>query len=120
MSRTNGPLFDEDAGRRVRPYSVTNGRTSPSVELDMLSMVYATGHVPVTMAPEHAHVLGCCTTPTSVVEVGAYIHQPLVVAKVLLSDLIHWEALAIAATAPTAPDLHKLTRLLDALHKLPI
>ncbi|HWG64874.1 MAG TPA: DUF742 domain-containing protein, partial [Streptosporangiaceae bacterium] len=35
--------LDGDAGRLVRPYAVTNGRTAASLKLDLLSMVVATG-----------------------------------------------------------------------------
>jgi len=41
----SGSWLDGDAGRLVRPYTVSNGRTSPTAKLDLLSMVMATGDV---------------------------------------------------------------------------
>ena len=35
--------LDEAAGRLVRPYTVSNGRTQPSTRMELLSMVMATG-----------------------------------------------------------------------------
>ena len=36
------PWLDDDAGRLVRPYTVSNGRTQPSTRMELLSMVMAT------------------------------------------------------------------------------
>lgn len=42
----DGPLYDDAAGRLVRPYTVINGRTRPTTALDLLSQVMATGATP--------------------------------------------------------------------------
>jgi hypothetical protein len=109
------PVFDDAAGRVVRPYSVTNGRTKPSSRLDLVSMVRATGRTPPQMQPEHALVLERCHLATSVAEVAAYLQQPLVVAKVLLSDLIAWEAVTTRAPEFDSPNLAILEAVLDGL-----
>jgi uncharacterized protein DUF742 len=113
----DGLLFDEAAGKVVRPYSVTNGRTRPSRKLDLLSMVCATGRTPAHMEPEHALALERCHVVTSVVEVAAYLGQPVVVAKVLLSDLIGWDAVTTGMPPSDTPDLAILEALLDGLRK---
>jgi len=111
----DGLLFDDEAGRVVRPYSVTNGRTRPSRDLDLLSMVRATGLTPAQMEPEHAQALERCQLATSVAEVAAYLQQPVVVAKVLLSDLIGWDAVSAGLPAFDNPDLPLLEALLNGL-----
>lgn len=114
----DGLLFDDEAGRVVRPYSVTNGRTRPSHDLDLLSMVRATGLTPVQMEPEHAQALERCQLATSVAEVAAYLQQPVVVAKVLLSDLIGWDAVSAGLPAFDNPDLPLLEALLNGLRNM--
>jgi hypothetical protein len=114
----DGPLLDEAAGLLVRPYSVTNGRTRPSQPLDLLSMVRATCRVPAQMEPEHHEALKLCDLATSVSEVAAKLRQPVVVAKVLLSDLIGWHAVAIRAPAAAIPDRSVLEALLHGLRDM--
>ncbi|WP_229868817.1 DUF742 domain-containing protein, partial [Streptomyces chryseus] len=43
----DGPWLDDAAGRLIRPYTVSDGRTRPTTELDLLSMVRATGMEPL-------------------------------------------------------------------------
>ncbi|WP_046468588.1 DUF742 domain-containing protein [Allosalinactinospora lopnorensis] len=112
--------LDEDAGRLVRPYTVSNGRTSPTKSLDLLSLVMATGQIATTqLAPEHAQALGLCNGPTSVAEVAAHLRLPAMVTKVLLSDLVDCGAVTTrsphAAASPT--DRSVLEAVLDGLRK---
>ncbi|HET6504493.1 MAG TPA: DUF742 domain-containing protein [Amycolatopsis sp.] len=105
-----------------RPYTVTNGRTRPSTPLDLMSLVRTTGQSTVTPARlgrEHAQALRLCNVPTSVAEVAAHLRQPVMVTKVLLSDLI--ESGALTARFPDMfdpPDPTQLKALADALRKL--
>ena len=82
--------FDEDAGPLVRPFAVTRGRTRPGrYDLDMLTLVVAIGpHRFLAGEPEHARIHAACQQPLSVAEVSAAVDLPMVVVKVLLSDLI--------------------------------
>ena len=112
--------LDGDAGRLVRPYAVTNGRTSPSLKLDLMSMVVATGTgITSLLEPDHVFVLGLCERPASVAEIAARIRLPAVVTKVLLSDLVDCGAVRTAAprTASDASDLNLLEKLLDGLQR---
>jgi hypothetical protein len=112
------PLLDAEAGPLVRPYSVTYGRTRPRSALDLVTMVRATGRTPRQMEPEHAEALRLCRAATSVAEVAAHLQQPLVVAKVLLADLIAWDALTAGAPVVDSPDPQILKDLLDGLRNL--
>ncbi|MFB9465429.1 DUF742 domain-containing protein [Streptomyces cinereospinus] len=101
----DGPWLDDAAGRLVRPFTVSNGRTRPTVALDLISQVRATGAAPLGhlghLGPEHAQALDLCRASVSVAEVAAHLKLPAVVTKVLLSDLVDCGALT---TKP--PEFH--------------
>jgi hypothetical protein len=85
----DGPWLDDAAGRLVRPYTVSNGRTRPTTALDLLSQVMATGATPLGyLGPEHTQALELCRAPVSVAEIAAHLKLPAAVTKVLLSDLV--------------------------------
>ncbi|MPZ25220.1 MAG: DUF742 domain-containing protein [Micromonosporaceae bacterium] len=112
--------FDDDAGRLVRPYTVSNGRTKPSFHLDLLSIVAATGQIrQAQLSLDHAQALGLCHHPVSVVEVSAHLRLPVTVTKVLLSDLVDCGALTAHSPDPAADPTNRnlLEALLDGLQR---
>ncbi|HEY1823344.1 MAG TPA: DUF742 domain-containing protein [Trebonia sp.] len=112
--------LDGDAGRLVRPYAVTNGRTAASLKLDLMSMVVATGTGSYgTLEPDHLQALGLCLRPASVAEVAARLRLPAVVTKVLLSDLADCGAVRAAPPQPVSDVSNRvlLERLLDGLQR---
>jgi hypothetical protein len=111
--------LDGDSGRLVRPYAVTNGRTSPTAKLDLMSMVVATGIGGGMLEPDHVEVLGFCQRPASVAEIAARLKLPAVVTKVLLSDLVDCGAVRTARSAAAADASNRilLERLLDGLQR---
>lgn len=114
----DGPFVDEEAGRLVRPFTVSNGRTQPTVSMEMLSMVTATSRVlPTQLELDHALALRLCTYPTTVAEIAAQLRLPVAIAKVLLSDLVEWEAVTVRPPDPLADhtDRPVLEKLLHAL-----
>lgn len=119
-SPMDGPLLDDAAGRLIRPYTVSGGRTRPTAALDLLSLVMATGTVPQAhLGPEHTMALDLCRGPTSVAEIAAHLRLPAVVTKVLLSDLV--DCGAVTARAPrshvTPTDRSLLEAVLDGLRR---
>ncbi|MFC9704502.1 MULTISPECIES: DUF742 domain-containing protein [Streptomyces] len=119
-SHQEGPWLDDAAGRLIRPYTVSGGRTKPSTALDLLSMVMATGSIPQPhMGPEHSLALGLCDGPTSVAEIAAHLRLPAVVTKVLISDLV--DCGALTARAPrfhaNQTDRSLLEAVLDGLRQ---
>lgn len=112
--------LDGDAGRLVRPYAVANGRTTASRQLDLLSMVVATGDGGNGgLEPDHLQILSLCLKPASVAEIAARLRLPAAVTKVLLSDLV--DCGAVRATSPRAAadttNRLLLERLLDGLQR---
>lgn len=98
----DGPWLDDAAGRLVRPFTISNGRTRPSVAFDLMSQVMATGVTPLGQpGPEHSLALDLCRAPISVAEVAAHLKLPAAVTKVLLSDLVDCGALT-----ERPPDFH--------------
>lgn len=116
----DGPWLDDAAGRLIRPYTVSDGRTRPTADLDLLSQVRVTGTVPAGyLGPEHTLALGMCEAPTSVAEIAAQLKLPAVVTKVILSDLVDCGALTTRAPDyyhnPT--DRSLLEAVLDGLRR---
>ncbi|MDX3855075.1 DUF742 domain-containing protein [Streptomyces sp. AK02-01A] len=117
---TDGPWLDEAAGRLIRPYTVSGGRTRPTTDLDLLTLVMSTGDVPRThLDPEHSQALGLCQGPTSVAEIAAHLGLPATVTKVLLSDLV--DCGAVTARPPDSfdhpTDRFLLEAVLDGLRR---
>ncbi|MED7826459.1 DUF742 domain-containing protein [Streptomyces chiangmaiensis] len=115
-----GPWLDAAAGRLVRPYTVSDGRTRPTTALDLVSQVMATGVVPLGyLGPEYSEALDLCRAPVSVAELAAHLKLPAAVTKVLLSDLVDCGALTTKPPAfrhsPT--DRSLLEAVLDGLRR---
>jgi uncharacterized protein DUF742 len=94
------PLRDEAAGRLVPPWMRTGGRTAPNHHLDLLTVVRSTrARDPREFDMDHAEVLiRCHATSLSVVELAGHMHEPPLIIKVLVSDLIDEDA--VEAVAP--------------------
>ena len=122
MKMENEFWFDEDAGPLVRPYAVARGRTRPTRHnLEMTTLVVAArtdGDVNVDR--EYAHILRMCQRPLSIAEVSATLNLPLVVVKVLLSDLIDWGLIIFRSPPRTSevPQMELLQAVLDGIRKL--
>jgi hypothetical protein len=112
--------FDDAAGRLIRPYTVSNGRTEPTMRMELLSMVIATGRRPHgQLGPDHAQALGLCGSVTTVAEVAARLRLPAVVTKILLSDLVDWGAVDTRSPDPMADSSNPavLETILNALER---
>ncbi|MFG2988893.1 DUF742 domain-containing protein [Streptomyces sp. NPDC048257] len=120
------PWLDASAGRVMRPYTASGGRTRPGVALDLLSLVSATGVRPrVPLGAEHTLALRLCagTATTTVAEVAGQLRLPAVVVKVLLADLLEHGAVMVQAPcfpgsgSFAADDRSLLMAVLDGLRK---
>ena len=122
MKVDNEFWFDEDAGPLVRPYAVARGRTRPTRhDLEMTTLVVAARtDRPMNVDREYTHILRMCQRPLSIAEVSATLSLPLVVVKVLLSDLIDWGLIIFRSPSRTSddPQIELLQAVLDGIRKL--
>jgi Protein of unknown function (DUF742) len=118
---------DREAGRVVRPYALTGGRTDPvgDMVLDLISVIAATGPPPAAaksrgLSPEHRKLIRLCQEPTTVADAAADMALPLGVVRVLLADLVQHKLITVqprrAARVQASPDL--LREVLDGLRSL--
>lgn len=115
--------WDDAAGPVVRPFAVTGGRThSAQARLDVATQVVAAGAHSDRMGlePEHLTILRMCQRPMSVAELAAYLNVPLMVVKILVSDLVERGDVLIGAPARAdeAPDRDLLQAVLDGIRAL--
>jgi hypothetical protein len=114
---------DDEAGPLVRPYAMTRGRTRPANrDLNMITLVVAVKDEVDTVAldADYVQILELCRNPMSVAELAAHMNVPIVVVKVLLSDLV--ERGEVMARNPTrdvrVPDMKLLQAVLDGVRRL--
>ncbi|CRK57939.1 multi-component regulatory system-11 [Alloactinosynnema sp. L-07] len=112
--------YDEDAGPLIRPYTITRGRTrADGHDLDLITMVVATGLYPATLDPDYAAVVAVCELAQSVAEISARTKLPLGVAKILISDLIDANCLMFrSAPSVVDPDIDMLRKVLEGIRRL--
>lgn len=100
----SGRWLDDSAGRLVRLYAVSDGRTEPARKFDLMTMIAAIeGASGYHLGPDHARALAICKTPVTVAEISARLHMPITVTKVLLSDLLEAGAIVTRSMADGQP-----------------
>ncbi|WP_156758699.1 DUF742 domain-containing protein [Actinokineospora sp. G85] len=115
--------FDEAAGPLVRPYAMTRGRTRPNApNLNLVTQIRVSESPSETssLTPEHVQIIEICKAPLSVAEVAAYLNVPLVVVKVLISDLIERGDVVAGAMFQTTEinDTKLLQAVLDGIRRI--
>ncbi|KAA2256093.1 DUF742 domain-containing protein [Solihabitans fulvus] len=123
MSSDDESWYDEAAGPLVRPYAVTRGRTRPAAsQLNMITLVVTVRAEIDTseLDAECVAILRLCQRPLSVAEVAAQLDLPLVVVKVLLSDLIESGSIIFRppVQATRVPDKNLLQAVLDGVRRI--
>jgi hypothetical protein len=115
MAALDGTPWVDDEEHEVRPYALTGGRTRPTNEMSLSSLLKARRTAPSGyLSPEQATALELCRgEPRSVAEVAATLQQPVQVTKILLSDLLDAGALIMAM--PTRMADPKDPNLLEAV-----
>lgn len=115
----------DSAGRLVRPFTLTGGRTRPSrADFTLITTVTAVDPQPAGAArpqPEHLRILRLCAEPVAVAEIAARLDLPVSVVVIMLCDLL--EAGRITAHPPhpvtrTTPDLDLLQKVREGLGRL--
>lgn len=116
------PSPEPQASLRVRPYTVTGGRTRAAIDLEIETMVQTSvGHNGRGLVTEARAILTLCAAPQSIAEISAHLSLPLQVVKVLVGDLVASDRVSTHSAAPASgsrPDLALLERVLDGLQSL--
>jgi hypothetical protein len=128
-----GPLPSRGNRRasRVRPYTITGGRTSFGHVLLVETFVASTDDAPGAVEstgfgawaervmPETRAIVELCRRMRSVAEISALLRIPLGVVRVLLSDLADQGRIRVYGTGhPGNPDRALLERVLSGLRSL--
>jgi hypothetical protein len=112
------------AGRLVRPFTLTGGRTRPSrADFTLITTVTAVDPPPAwapRLQPEHARILTRCAEPIAVAELAAHLDLPVSVVVIMLCDLLEAGRITMRPPHPVSrtPDLQLLQKVRDGLGRL--
>jgi hypothetical protein len=123
MSGDQDWWWDDAAGPLVRPYAMTRGRTRPGApNLNLVTQIRACRPRAdmSSLSPEHRDIVDLCKVSLSVAEVAAYLNFPLVVVKVLISDLIERGDIVAGSLFQTTEiaDTKLLQAVLDGIRRI--
>ncbi|EHR53403.1 hypothetical protein FHU38_000197 [Saccharomonospora amisosensis] len=119
-------MSDDESGGiegidQPRPYCITQGRTQPCADLELMTHVCAIGgnqNDRSEFRMEYAEALRWCQLPTSVAEIASRMRQPASAVKVVIADLVVLGKVRVAAPKHAPPSLDVLERVLDGLTRL--
>lgn len=105
----------------VRAYVRTGGRTRPSRELDLVTLVLVAKDLTPGVSPDARQVLNLCSrrSALSVAEIAAYLDLPPSVVKIVVADLLDSEYLVMPRPAAVVPEISLLEEVLNGLRALP-
>ena len=113
---------DRHTGRRVRPYTITGGRTAVTgPEIPLEAQVLTSNRQPVDPSSyrwETARLVEMVEAPMALVELAARLEVPVGVARVLVSDLVAEGVLIIHLPPPSSSFTSLLEQVLDGVNKL--
>jgi hypothetical protein len=113
-----------DPSRRIRPYTMTGGRTRPQHdELELDTLVTATARAAElwpSLSLEQQSLTSLCQDVVSVAEVAAQLGMPVNVVRILIGDLADDGLILIhqAGHGRTRPDVALLERVLYGLRTI--
>ncbi|WIV53727.1 DUF742 domain-containing protein [Amycolatopsis nalaikhensis] len=119
-----GTALDDGGAGLVRPYFRTHGRTRPTRDLPVETLVSATARGRAVVrgsTAEESEICALLRTSQSVAEVAARRRIPLGVARVLLSDLADRGLVAVHTArmgSGNRPSLDLMQRILHGLSRL--
>lgn len=115
----------DTAGRLVRPFALTGGRTRPDrSDFTLITTVTAVDPPPAWAPrpqPEHARILRRCAEPIAVAELAALLDLPVSVVAIMLCDLLQAGRITVRPPHPvsrTTPDLDLLQKVREGLGRL--
>jgi hypothetical protein len=101
----------------VRPYARTGGRTAARHDLRLETLLSTDEDRLYRASNDQAAMMRLCLQPRSVAEISALMKIPLGVTRVLLSDLITLNLVAVHEPG-AQPNMALLERVLSGLRKL--
>src|SRR3712207_2696437 len=91
---------EDEAGRLVPLYMLVAGRTTPrNSDLDLATQVIARPVDTRRLDPEYAEIFARCADWISIAEIGAHLHVPLTITKVMVDVLIEQRYLDVGTPA---------------------
>ena len=111
---TQAPARDSSL---IRPYARTGGRTTARHDLRLETLLSTEEERLYRATNDQAAMMRLCLQPRSVAEISALMKIPLGVTRVLLSDLITLNLVAVHEPA-AQPNVALLERVLSGLRKL--
>jgi hypothetical protein len=108
----------------MRPYAHTRGRTRPDYELALEALVSTSDRgrrYEGAVSVQHRRICDLCLDARSIVEIAAYLHLPLNVVKVLVSDMDNMQLVVIHQPGLSFGDRSSrefMARVLDGLRSL--
>lgn len=122
MTAAGRPPFIDDGVAALRPYAVTGGRTVPTHQLDLITLVKArsSAHSPPPGLVEEVLFLLCRPEARSVAELSARLRQPVHAVKIVVCDLLDQGFLiqAMPDDPEDADDPAVLEKILAGLREL--
>lgn len=112
------------AGRLVRPFTLTGGRTRPSrADFTLITSVTAVHPPPAGLRrpqPEQARILRLCAEPIVVAELATRLDLPVSVVVIMLCDLLEAGRITTRPPRPVSgpPDMDLLQKVRDGLGRL--
>jgi len=121
-----GPRQGDADDFAVRPYTRTGGRTrhATGASLPLEALVQALARPTVSDTPEKRRILELCSERfESVAEIGAHLHLPVAVVRVVVGDLlesgqVRVHGLTSPTSASTSLSLSVLESVLDGIASL--
>jgi Protein of unknown function (DUF742) len=103
-----------------RLYVITRGRSASDTSIDLVTLIVAQATPTPSMQPEHAAILRMCQSPLSIAEISAYLHLPVSVVSVLVTDLLMDSRVEARALVPRAqlPEPSLIEAVMHGLQKL--
>ncbi|GGZ27967.1 DUF742 domain-containing protein [Streptomyces poonensis] len=114
----------DTAGRLVRPFTLTGGRTKPDrTDFTLITSVTAVDPQPdggPRPQPEHLRILRLCERPVVVAELATLLDLPVSVITIMLCDLLRVGRITVRPPRPVSrtPDLELLQKVRDGLDRL--
>jgi len=106
----------------VRAYVRTGGRSRPTRELDLVTLIVAVKDPAPGASPDARRMLALCSrrAALSIAEIAAHLDLPPSVVKIVASDLLDTGHLATPAQAQAVPAIAVLEEVLNGLRALAV